>query len=143
MKAGLMEIADIFVVNKADRPGADHVLNDLRAALHLRAGKSDPTRWTIPVLKTVAQTGEGVPELLDAVDRHRQHLEESGELGVRRRGRAAVRVREVTERALRGILWEGEATGALLDTGLDEIQQRTGTPYSVSASILKVLLAED
>ena len=133
MKAGLMEIADIFVVNKADRPGADHVLNDLRTALHLQAGKTlgaapahhgvdlagvtkkaqaaaskpvpdDAIRWVIPVLQTVAQTGEGVPELLDAVDRHREHLEESGELGVRRRGRAAVRVREVTERALRGIL---------------------------------------
>ena len=172
MKAGLMEIADIFVVNKADRPGADHVLNDLRTALHLRAGKTlgagpahhgvdlargtkkaeaaaskpvpdDPTGWAIPVLRTVAQTGEGVSALLDAVDRHREHLEESGELGVRRRGRAAVRVREVTERALRGILWGGEATGALLEAGLDEIQQRTATPYSVSASILKVLLAED
>jgi len=172
MKAGLMEIADIFVVNKADRPGADHVLNDLRTALNLRAGKTpdagpahhgvdlgrvtkkaeaaasksapdDPTHWTIPVLKTVAQTGEGVPELLDAVDRHRRHLEESGELEVRRRGRAAVRVREVTERALRRILWWGEATGALLESGLDDIEQRTATPYSVSASVLKVLLAED
>jgi LAO/AO transport system kinase len=172
MKAGLMEIADIFVVNKADRPGADHVLNDLRTALHPQAGKTlgaapahhgvdlagvrkkaqaaaskpvpdDAIRWVIPVLQTVAQTGEGVPELLDAVDRHREHLEESGELGVRRRGRAAVRVREVTERAFRGILWGSEATGTLLEAGLDEIQQRTATPYSVSASILKVLLAED
>jgi LAO/AO transport system kinase len=139
MKAGLMEIADIFVVNKADRPGADHVLNDLQSALHLRAGGA----WAIPVLKTVAQTGEGVPELLDAVDRHREHLEESGELEVRRRGRAAVRVREVTERALRGILWGGTGTAALLEAGLDEIQQRTATPYSVAASILGVLLPGD
>ncbi|MCH7933039.1 MAG: methylmalonyl Co-A mutase-associated GTPase MeaB [Gemmatimonadetes bacterium] len=139
MKAGLMEIADIFVVNKADRPGADHVLNDLQSALHLRAGGA----WAIPVLKTVAQTGEGVPELLDAVDRHREHLEESGELEVRRRGRAAVRVREVTERALRGILWGGTGTAALLEAGLDEIQRRTATPYSVAASILGVLLNGD
>ena len=139
MKAGLMEIADIFVVNKADRPGADHVLNDLQSALHLRAGGA----WPIPVLKTVAQTGEGVPELLDAVDRHREHLEESGELEVRRRGRAAVRVREVTERALRGILWGGTGTAALLEAGLDEIQRRTATPYSVAASILGVLLNGD
>ena len=139
MKAGLMEIADIFVVNKADRPGADHVLNDLQSALHLRAGGA----WAIPVLKTVAQTGEGVPELLDAVDRHREHLEESGELEVRRRGRAALRVREVTERALRGILWGGTGTAALLEAGLDEIQRRTATPYSVAASILGVLLNGD
>ena len=174
MKAGLMEIADILVVNKADRPGADRVLKDLRSALHLRAGKAlrdvpahhgvdfarlmkkeeeeaavshaapdDDARWAIPVLKTVAQTGEGVPELLDAVDQHREHLDESGELGIRRRGRAAVRVREVTERALRGILWRGEASGGLLEAGLDHIQQGTATPYSVSASILKALLAQD
>ena len=172
MKAGLMEIADIFVVNKADRPGADHVLDDLRTALHLRAGKTlgarpahhgvdlarttqkaeaaaskpvpgDRPGWAIPVLKTVAQTGEGVPELLDAVDRHREHLEESGELGIRRRERGAARVREVTERTLRGVLWGGEGTRALLEVGLDEIQQRTATPYSVSDSILRVLLAGD
>ena len=169
MKAGLMEIADIFVVNKADRPGADRVLDDVRMALHLRAGKTDlapghhgvdlgsvktrretpapesvrddSTQWVVPVLKTVAQTGEGVPELLDAVDRHRDHLDESGQLTVRRRGRAAVRIREVTERSLRGILWGTETTKGLLDSGLDHIQQGTATPYSVSASILKATLA--
>jgi LAO/AO transport system kinase len=170
MKAGLMEIADIFVVNKSDRPGADRVVDDLQTALHLRAGRApddapahhgvdltsvkkrveapaseqvpdDSPDWVIPVLKTVAQTGEGVPELLDAVDRHRDHLAESGELTIRRRGRAAVRVREVTERSLRGVLWGSEATKELLDAGLDHIQQGTATPYSVSASILKALLA--
>ncbi len=170
MKAGLMEIADIFVVNKADRPGADRVLSDLRAALHLRAAKAssdvaahhgvdlarltektdaaasqpapdDTEHWAIPVLKTVAQTGEGVSELLDAVDRHREYLDESGQLMIRQRGRAAVRVREVTERSLHGILWGSEATAGLLDVGLDDIQEGLATPYSVSASILKVLLA--
>ena len=172
MKAGLMEIADIFVVNKADRPGADRVFGDLRAALHLRAGKTlsdvpahhgvdlaharkkadapashvapdDPRPWAIPVLKTVARTGEGVPELLDAVDQHREYLDESGQLRIRQRGRAAVRVREVTERSLRGILWEGEVTEGILDAGLDQIQQGTATPYSVSTSILKALLADE
>ena len=171
MKAGLMEIADVFVVNKADRPGADRVFSDLRAALHLRAGKAsidgaahhgvdltglkgktdanasqpapdEPGHWDVPVLKTVAQTGEGVSELLEAVDQHRDHLDESGQLKIRRRRRAAVRVREVTERSLRGILWGSEATAGLLDIGLDDIQRGTATPYSVSASILKVLLAE-
>ena len=170
MKAGLMEIADIFVVNKADRPGADRVLTDLRTALQLRFGKAlddlpahhgvdpvslkkkaeapaseqgpdDSTPWAVPVLKTVAQTGEGVPELLDAVDRHGKYLDESGQLQIRQRGRAAVRVREVTERSLRGVLWRSEATKGLLDAGLDHIQQGTATPYSVSASILKALLA--
>ena len=171
MKAGLMEIADIFVVNKVDRPGADRLLNDLQTALHLRAGRGsgaftahhgidhssvaknaevgayrpdqdDGEGWQIPVLKTVAQTGDGVPELLEAVDRHREHLDESGELGIRRRARAAVRVREVTERALHGILWESDAAEGLLDAGLDHIHRGTATPYSVSASILKSFLLQ-
>jgi LAO/AO transport system kinase len=169
MKAGLMEIADIFVVNKADRPGADRVFGDLRAALHLRAGKAlsdvpahhgvdlarvgkkakaaasqaapdDLRPWAIPVLKTVAQTGEGVPELLDAVEQHREYLDESGQLRIRQRLRAGVRVREVTERSLRGILWRGETSEEILDAGLDQIEQGAASPYSVSASILKALL---
>jgi len=168
MKAGLMEIADIFVVNKADRPGADRLMKELRIALHLRAGKTlsnvpahhgvdlsrlgkkpevTPARseapapaWEIPVLKTVAQTGDGIPELLAAIDEHRVFLSESGELTARRRARAAVRVREVADRQLRRILWEGEATAMLLEEGLDRIQEGKATPYSVSWSILRHLM---
>ena len=137
MKAGLMEIADIFVVNKADRPGADRLLKDLRAALHLRAGKA---AWEIPVLKTVAQTGEGVPELLAAIDEHGAFVSGSGELGTRRRARAAVRVREVADREVRGILWGRESTAVLLEEGLDRIRDGEATPYSVSSSIVRDLL---
>ena len=168
MKAGLMEIADIFVVNKADRPGSDLLLRNLRAALHLRAGKAlsevpahhgvdlsrmgqkrtsapDPKvdeaiTWQIPVVKTVAQTGEGVAELMAAIDDHRSFLEESDELRIRRRARAAVRVREVADRELRGILWKNQTTAALLDEGLDRIQEGEATPYSVSSSIIGQLL---
>ena len=137
MKAGLMEIADVFVVNKADRPGADRLMKDIRVALHLRAGKAlsdvpahhgvdlsrvgvereaapeakdEVASWEIPVLKTVAQTEEGVTELLAAIDEHGAFLRESGELRARRRARAAVRIREVANRELRGILWAGRAS---------------------------------
>lgn len=168
MKAGLMEIADIFVVNKADRPGADRLAKDLRMALHLRAGRAlygipahhgvDLSRvgateaaapvaevegealWTIPVLKTVAQSGEGVPELLEAVAEHREFLESSGELITRRRARARVRVREVADRSMRGILWGRERTAALLEDGLDHIETGDATPYSVSTTLLEDLL---
>ncbi len=165
MKAGLMEIADIFVVNKADRPGADRLMKDLRVALHLRAGKAlsdvpahhgvdlsrlgtnvgtepevEEPAWEIPVLKTVAQSGEGVPELLAAIDEHGRFLEDSGQLGARRRARASVRVREVAERELRGVLWGREGAKVLLEQGLDRIQAGEATPYSVSSSILQDLL---
>ena len=80
--------------------------------------------------------------MLELMDKHRAYLDESGQLGIRQRGRAAVRVREVTERSLRRIVWGGETTAGLLDAGLDDIQQGTATPYSVSATILKAILAE-
>jgi len=169
MKAGLMEIADIFVVNKADRAGALRLLKEIRQAIHLRAGDTmrdvpahhgvdlsgiGPKRaqrvppdgdagWQIPVLPTVAQTGEGVGELLDAVDRHRDWLVESGALAERRRARARRRVHEVVDRELRRVAWRSAAVGELLERGLDQIQHASATPYSVAARILRALLPEE
>ena len=176
MKAGLMEIADVFVVNKADRPGAERLLKEIRTAIHLRAGESlkdipahhgidmgaavrartereggaekkgrrwePPEGWQIPVLKTVAQTGEGVPELLEAVDAHRAHLEASGELEARRRARAERRVRDVVERELRRVAWRSEVTRERLGRGLDAVQEGRETPYSVARGILEALLGD-
>lgn len=166
MKAGLMEIADVFVVNKADRPGAERLLKEIRQAIHLRAGSAlrdvpahhgvDLSRvtkkerdedaapraggWTIPVLKTVAQSGEGVPELLEVVDAHRSWLVESGELERRRRERARIRVRDVVDRELRGVAWASAESGRALEAGLDGIVAGSATPYSVAREILDGLL---
>ena len=82
-KAGLMEIADVFVVNKADRPGAAETVRDLLGMLELSGSAS----WTPPIVRTVATTGEGVDELFDAIASHRAHLEASGEADRRRRSR--------------------------------------------------------
>ncbi len=79
MKAGLLEIADIFVVNKADRDGAQRIKTELEQMLHLRP----PDGWEVPVLMTVATAGQGIGEVLGAIDAHRRHLAESG-LGDRR-----------------------------------------------------------
>lgn len=167
MKAGLMEIADIFVVNKADRPGAERLLKEIKQALHLRSGSAlkdvpahhgvDLSRmvkreqagtpaaadggWAIPVLKTVAQNGDGVADLLDAVGRHRTWLEESGELERRRRARARTRVRDVVDRELRRMAWESTASGAALEEGLDGILRGEATPYSVARALLAPLQA--
>ena len=82
-KAGLLETADIFVVNKADRDGADQSRRDLEQMLDL----SPESDWRPPVLKTVAATGDGVEELWDEISRHRSYLDESGQLDERRRQR--------------------------------------------------------
>lgn len=84
-KAGLLEVADVFVVNKADRPGSADVRRDLTGILDL----SPPVGWRPPIVATVATTGEGAHELVEAVAGHRRWSEGSGELAARRRQRAA------------------------------------------------------
>jgi len=99
MKAGLMEIADQFVINKADREGADRAAQAIRSALHMRARTSE---WTIPVRLTVASQGTGVPELVDGLEAHLAWLTETGTLEKRRRQRLEQRL----EALVRERLWE-------------------------------------
>ena len=82
IKAGILEIADIFVVNKADRPGADQTAAELRMLLSLDSARSERA-WRVPIVKTSASTGEGVPELADKLAAHRASLIESGQLATR------------------------------------------------------------
>ena len=176
LKAGLMEIADAFVVNKADRPGADRLRNDLELMLGLRAGHAtagvpahhgvelramDPARraraagqatgpasgqaaaaadgvprWTPPVLRTVAAQGDGVGELVDALDRHFAYLEASGTLRARRRDRLRDRVVDVVEQRVRGRLWRDAGTAAWLEARIPALEAGESTPYAVADALL-------
>jgi LAO/AO transport system kinase len=130
-KAGILEVADVFVVNKADRDGARAVARDLRQMLHL--GEARP--WQVPVVMTVAERGDGVGELVEAVAAHRRHLESSGELDRRRRRRAAREVEEVALAALRaelGTLGHGEA----LETLAEQVAAGKLGPYSAADQLL-------
>jgi LAO/AO transport system kinase len=130
-KAGILEVADVFVVNKADKDGADQVARDLRQMLHL--GEARP--WSVPVVKTVAERQQGVDELVARIDAHRAHLVEGGELAGRRRRRAAREVEELALADLRaelGELGHGEA--------LDKLAELVATgelgPYSAADQLL-------
>lgn len=90
-KAGLLEIADVLVVNKSDRDGAESTVRDLERMLHLGAHRE----WTPPIVRTVAADGRGVDELWSKIDEHRQYLERSGALG---RRRSESRINELHER---------------------------------------------
>lgn len=97
-KAGLMEIADVFVINKADRKGVEETRRDLEQMLDL----SDLSReaWRPPILTTVGSTGEGVPDLWEAVLRHREFISSNGELEHRRHFRMREELREIVARRL-------------------------------------------
>jgi LAO/AO transport system kinase len=204
MKAGLMEAADLFVINKADRPGAERMAREVSMMLHLRHGRAlrnvpahhgvdlrgakgpgtgtvarmgtgtdqrphdaqgqshgpadgraevaggprEEVRkagqeWEIPVLQTVARTGQGVVELADALDRHRLWAEESGELGRRRRARLEERVREQVERAFRRIAWAEAGGAAELERSLAGLERGEESPYDVAARILRAVRGDE
>jgi len=160
LKAGVMEVADIYVVNKSDRPGADKLRQEIEVMLGLRRGNafrhvrphhgpglSDrPTvppsdSWEPPVLGTVASTGAGVDELLAALDRHTAYLQSSGQLAARRRQRLAARTRAVLERGVRRWLHEGMRVDELVARRLDEVTDGRKSPYDVAGEILDQMKA--
>src|SRR5690606_25367619 len=98
-----------------------------------------PEPWTIPVLQTVAETGQGVDALVEALDRHRAWLEASGELTRRRRRRLAERVREAVERGLRLKVWTEKDGEAILEESLPALEAGTITPYEVAARIVRAV----
>jgi LAO/AO transport system kinase len=131
-KAGLLEIADVFAVNKADRPGAADTVRDLEAMLEL-AGE---TTWRPPVVCTTATTGDGVEELWDAVVAHRDHLRERGEDTMRRRERLRAEVRSiVAERLLEQA--EGMCRGERFDALLDAVVRGDRDPYDAADALLE------
>jgi len=165
LKAGVMEIADIFVVNKADRPGADRLRNDIELMLGLRTGAAasnvpahhgvdlkrvnpirlareaakaeSPTQWTPPVLRTIAAKEEGVEDVLSALDRHFHYLETTGALQERRRQRLRERVVDVVEQRVRGRLWHDAATNAWVNDQLPALERGDTTPFAVADELLR------
>jgi LAO/AO transport system kinase len=137
LKAGIMEIADIFVVNKADREGADRTVSSIEAMLSLQAfGEAE---WRPPILKTEATSGKGVRELLDTIERFRSHT--TAAQGTRRRARAEWRVRELLgQRFLAHVEREVLAPGEF-DRTLEEIAARRLDPYTAADAIIDRALA--
>jgi LAO/AO transport system kinase len=158
LKAGVMEIADVYVMNKSDRPGADKLRQEIEVMLGIRRGnafrhmhahhgatagdggggraQTDDAAWAPPVLATVATTGQGVPELVAALDRHRAWLETSGAFAARRRARLAERTRAAVDRAVHQWIWRETGAAELLARRLDEVLEGARSPYDVAAEIL-------
>lgn len=134
-KAGITEIADIFVVNKGDHPGADHTVHQLEAMIALGQQLNPNNDWRAPVIKTQAVLGEGVAELVDLIDDRFTHLADSPAVGWSRlRTRIKHRAREILRDALdRRILAEDSPW---LDSLIDPVMTRQSDPYALAASLL-------
>ncbi len=137
IKAGILEIADVFAVNKADRPNADRTVADLR---QLQALLPERPAWLPPIVKTVAPRGEGVDELVETIERHRRHLEGSGALTTRLQAREEHVLRAVLDEHWHAAVdaWmRREGRGARL---LDALTRREADPYSAAESIAASLI---
>jgi len=128
MKAGLMEIGDLFVINKADREGADRAAFAIRSGLELRTTTHE---WSVPVLLTVASRGEGIGELADAFESHFEHLRSRGDLERRRRRRLEQRLHDLVGDQL----WDQFRTRvpqAKWDESVDALVAHRSTPHEVA-----------
>jgi len=137
-KAGVLEIADLFVVNKSDRPGADRVEQDLHALL-AHSTRSDG--WKLPVLKTVATAGEGVPQLRQALDEFRCFAQETGLMEKRKREHWRARVLALVRQRLFEKLVAGRMNEGSIDRHVDDVVAGRRDPDSVVERILEEFAA--
>lgn len=134
MKAGLMEIADFFVLNKADRPGAEQAAMSIKMILGFRA--HDTSIWMPDVLKTQASEGKGVEEVAMFIQKHKEYLETHGGLLQRRKARLENRIREIIDDQLQIVFWNKERS-AELSNKIEIVLQRQSTPYDLAEALIR------
>jgi len=133
MKAGILEIADIFVINKADREGADAVAEDLKQMLRLNPKHE---WWEVPVLTTEAINNVGIDELYEGIKNHRKALEEAGQLDIRRKAQRRAEFLQVVERSVRKRILALIKKNEQLTVSLERVEQGEIDPYSATDDLL-------
>jgi LAO/AO transport system kinase len=136
-KAGILEIGDVFVVNKADREGADATVRDLRHMISL-GDRTEPGLWRPPVVKTVAARNEGVDEVIEAIDKHTDWLTRTGNLRVRREARAGDEIEAIVLAALRRRMGNLRHHDSVDRLAADVVDGRTD-PYAAADQVLDAL----
>jgi LAO/AO transport system kinase len=162
LKAGILEIADLFVVNKADLDGANRTVQELREMIEMRrdelavatghhgtvektrdedatgdATDEDGPSWSPPIVETVAKRGDGLDELLSMLDDHREYLVESGQLEVKARNRYAAEIRRLLREDTADLLAEEIEERGGLDQFVDRVLDRETDPYAVADELLE------
>jgi LAO/AO transport system ATPase len=137
-KAGILEVADVFVVNKADRDGADTTVRDLRYMLSLGGRHAEAGAWRPPIVKTVAARGEGVDDLLAALEKHRAWMDEHGELDRRRRIRAAAEIEAIALGTVK-LRFAQVLGSAALDAAAGRVVEGDTDPYTAADELVATL----
>jgi LAO/AO transport system kinase len=140
IKAGIMEIGNIFVVNKADREGSRKTIRELRNLIELGLRRRDDEGWQPPIIETEALKGRGIPELMDAIEKHRRFLTENdrGQWDAVVAKRAKMQLLDtLREEALRELLRRMEARGENLDELVRKVTAKETDPYTVVQDLLQ------
>lgn len=133
MKAGLMEIADIFVVNKSDRPGSDQAVNALKTILFLK--NHDEKTWMPPILKAIAAENKGILEIFSEIDKHRNFLMQFETYLSNREHKTKSRVKEIVETKILKELWKSE-NEQLLNQSIEKVVIGKVSPYKIAGDII-------
>jgi LAO/AO transport system kinase len=139
-KAGVLEVADVFVVNKADQPGAGKTVAELRGTLAPSTGSAGIESWVVPIIRTVGVRPTGVAELADAIDTHERHLDVSGDRMRRVRARALHAIREISLDQVRRTIerFEDDSDSALGELA-DGVAARVLDPYVAADKLIEAL----
>jgi LAO/AO transport system kinase len=138
IKAGILEIADVFVVNKADREGADRTQSELAMMLDLTPNRG----WRPPIVRTVAPRGEGVPAVLEAIDSHGSWLAASPEGRVRETRRARARLLALLEERFHRTIESRAPERDGLEEAIRRVRERSEDPYSAAERLFERLVRE-
>jgi GTPase len=133
IKAGIMEIGDVFVVNKADRPGADRTVTEITMMMSLVEEHGD---WIPPIVKTVASTNQGTGDLDMAIAKHLEHLQTSGELDRRNRERVRIRIETMLKEKFMDRLIGKTISRADYEQLLDDVLHKKGNPHDAAEDLL-------
>ena len=134
IKAGIMEIGDIFVVNKADRPGADKTVTEVTMMMSLVEEHGD---YVPPIVKTVAHKGEGIPELDESIRKHFDYLESSGELARRNRERVRIRIETQLKETFMKRLIGGTISREEYEALLEDVLHKRNNPHDAAEGVLR------
>jgi LAO/AO transport system kinase len=134
MKAGLMEIADLFVLNKCDRPGSQQAFTALQTILMIK--EHDENTWLPKIIKAIASENKGINEIAEEIEKHKSFLIERNLFYLKRQNQAKIRIKEIVENKLKDELWS-DARENLLNSSLKNVLLGNSSPYHIAEEIIQ------